>query len=121
MSVDGHGSAAPVTPRASPKPVLQSKRPARDKADGDDSSSGPALGCAAGRRTGVALATVQQLRLHMGMRHPHDVLQMVEMQRSELDQMQERFLGLPLAADEEHVSCLTIFTDGSASLDAAWP
>ena len=38
VSIDGHGSAAPVTPRASPKPVLQSKRPARDKADGDDSS-----------------------------------------------------------------------------------
>ena len=36
-SVDGHGSAAPVTPRASPKPVLQSKRPARDKAEGDES------------------------------------------------------------------------------------
>ena len=71
--------------------------------------------------TRVALATVQQLRLHMGMRHPHDVLQMVGMQRSELDQMHEMFLGLPLAADEEHVSCLTIFTDGSASLDAAWP
>ena len=46
---------------------------------------------------------------------------MVGMQRSELDQMQEMFLGLPLAVDEEHVSCLTIFTDGSASLDAAWP
>ena len=84
-------------------------------------SVGPALGCAAGCRTRVALATVQQLRLHMGMRHPHDALQMVEMQRSELDQMHEMFLGLPLAADEEHVSCLTIFTDGSASLDAAWP
>ena len=28
---------------------------------------------------------------------------------------------LPLAADEEHVSCLTIFTDVSACLDAAWP
>ena len=37
VSVDGHGSVAPVTPRASPKPALQSKRPARDKADGDDS------------------------------------------------------------------------------------
>ena len=35
--------------------------------------------------------------------------------------MQEMFLGLPLAADEEHVTCLSIFTDGSASLDAAWP
>ena len=55
------------------------------------------------------------------MRHPHDVLQMVGMQRSELDQMHEMFLGLPLAADEEHVSCLMIFTDGSASLDAVWP
>ena len=55
------------------------------------------------------------------MGHPHDVLQMVGMQRSELDQMHEMFLGLPLAADGEHVSCLTIFTDGSASLDAAWP
>ena len=56
----------------------------------------------------------------MGMRHPHDVLQMVGMQRRELDQMHEMFLGLPLAADEEHVTCLTIFTDGSASLNAAW-
>ena len=37
VSVDGHGSAALVTPRASPKPVLQSKRPARDKAEGDES------------------------------------------------------------------------------------
>ena len=37
VSVDGHGSAAPVTPRASPKPVLLSKRPTRDKAEGDDS------------------------------------------------------------------------------------
>ena len=71
-------------------------------------------------RTRVALATVQ-LRLHMGMRHPHDVLQMVRTQRSELDQMHEMFLGLAIAADEEHVSCLTIFTDGSVSLDAAWP
>ena len=53
-----------------------------------------------------------------GMRHRHDV---VVMQRRELDQVHEMFLGLPLAADEEHVSCLTIFTDGSASLDAALP
>ena len=39
VSVDGHGSVAPVTPRAPPQPVQpsQSKRPARDKADGDDS------------------------------------------------------------------------------------
>ena len=63
-------------------------------------SVGPALGCAAGCSARDALATVQQLRLHMGMRHPHDVLQI---------SMHEMFLGLPLAADEEHVTCLTIF------------
>ena len=57
----------------------------------------------------------------MGMRHPHDVLQMVRMQQRELDQMHELFLGIPLAADEEQVTCLTIYTDGLASLDAAWP
>ena len=39
VSVDGHGSAAPVTPRASPQLVQssQSKRPVKDKADEDDS------------------------------------------------------------------------------------
>ena len=57
----------------------------------------------------------------MGMRHPHDVLQMVEMLQGKFDQMQEMFMGIPLAADEEQVTCLTIYTDGSASLDAAWP
>ena len=38
VSVDGHGSAVPVTPRA-PQMVQpsQSKRPAKNKADGDDS------------------------------------------------------------------------------------
>ena len=81
----------------------------------------PALGCAAGSSARDALVMVKQLRLHMGMRHSHDVLQVVGMQQRELDQMHEMFLGLPLAADEEQVTCLTIFTDGSASLDAAWP
>ena len=57
----------------------------------------------------------------MGMGHPHDVLQMVEMLQGKFDQMHEMFLGIPLAADEEQVTCLTIYTDGSASLDAAWP
>ena len=57
----------------------------------------------------------------MGMRHPHDVLQMVEMLQCKFDQMHEMFMGIPLAADEEQVTCLTIYTDGSASLDAAWP
>ena len=56
----------------------------------------------------------------MGMRHPHDVLQMVEMLQCKSDQLHEMFLRLPLAADEEQVTCLTIYTDGSASLDAAW-
>ena len=55
------------------------------------------------------------------MRHPHDVLQMVEMLQGKFDQMHEMFVGIPLAADEEQVTCLTIYTDGSASLDAAWP
>ena len=57
----------------------------------------------------------------MGMRHPHDVLQMVGMQQREFDQMHDKLRGIPLAADEEQVTCLTIYTDGSASLDAAWP
>ena len=48
---------------------------------------------------------MKQLRLHMRMRHPHDVLQMVEMQQRKFDQMHEMFLGLPLAADEEQVTC----------------
>ena len=84
-------------------------------------SVGPALRCAAGSSARDALVTVKQLRLHMGIRLPHDVLQMVGMQQREFDQMHEMFLGLPLAADEEQVTCLTIYTDGSASLDAAWP
>ena len=39
VSVDGHGSAAPATPRASPQLAQSSqrKKPAKDKADGDDS------------------------------------------------------------------------------------
>ena len=57
----------------------------------------------------------------MGMRQPHEVLQMVEMLQGKIDQVHEMFLGIPLAADEEQVTCLTIYTDGSASLDAAWP
>ena len=69
----------------------------------------------------VASVTVKQLRLHMGMRHPHDVLQMVEMLQCKFDQMHEMFMEIPLAADEEQATCLTIYTDGSASLDAAWP
>ena len=138
-SVDFCSLAVPVTPRAPPQMVQssQSKRPARDKADGDDSprkfmvgaddddllmrSVVPALGFAARSIPRVALVTVKQLRLHIGMRHPHDVLQMVEMQQCKFDQMHEMFLGLPLASDEEQVTCLKIFTDGSASPDAAWP
>ena len=46
---------------------------------------------------------------------------MVGMQQREFDQMHDKLRGIPLAADEEQVSCLTIYTDGSASLDAAWP
>ena len=64
---------------------------------------------------------MKQLKLYMGMRDPHDVLQMMRMQQRELDKMHELFLGIPLAAGEEQVTCLTIHTDGSASLDAAWP
>ena len=52
----------------------------------------------------------------MGMRHPHDVLQMVEMLQGKFDQMHEMFLGIPLAADEGQVTSLTIHTDGSASV-----
>ena len=77
--------------------VAEQKRPARDKADGDDSPR--------------KLLTV-----------PSDVVvgaddddlfidqldQPSDVQRRELDQMHEMFLGLPLAADEEHVTCLTI-------------
>ena len=53
--------------------------------------------------------------------HHHDVLQMVGMLQCKDDQMHETLLRIPLAADEEQVTCLTIYTDGSASLDAAWP
>ena len=86
-----------------------------------DRPATPTFGFAARSRPRLALVTVKQLRLHMGMRHPHDVLHMVGMQQREFDQMHETFLGIPLAADEEQVNCLTIYTDGSASLDAAWP
>ena len=35
--------------------------------------------------------------------------------------MHDKIRGIPLAADEEQVTYLTIYTDGFASLDAAWP
>ena len=76
VSVDGHGTAV-AEQEASEGQSRRGRQPQK-VADGAQRrrfvhrSVGPALGCAAGCGTRVALGTVQQLRLHMGMRHPQN-------------------------------------------------
>ena len=78
----------------------------------DDSSTDRLTGS-----TAASLATVGDLRLALGMKHPHDVIDQMDLDLA----MSGVFRAVPLLPDSEKLGRSQVFTDGSAMLERAWP
>ena len=82
----------------------------------DDEDERTARKAAAGP-TAASLATVGDLRLALGMKHPHDVIDQMNFHFAESGW----FRAIPLLPDSEKLGRIQVFTDGSAMPERAWP
>ena len=67
--------------------------------------------------TAASPATVGDLRLALGMKHPHDVTDQMDLDLA----MSGVFRAVPLLPDSERLGRIQVYTDGSAMLERAWP
>ena len=67
--------------------------------------------------TAASPATVGDLRLALGVKHPHDVIDQMDLDLA----MSGVFRAVPLLPDSEKLGRIQVFTDGSAMLERAWP
>ena len=68
-------------------------------------------------QSAASQATVGDLRLALGMKHPHDVIDQMDLDLA----MSGVFRAVPLLPDSEKLGRIQVFTDGSAMLERAWP